>query len=137
MTNQQGQGLSRQIRLLVGRLRVVSRKDALTVSILAGSIAVRFIHLKFATQVVDPFIIVSRPMEIRWFVYFLGDAVGNVLFAWFVYRAAVSRLRIFAWLYLWYCIYDLILFIWCYNDKHYYFVPYVIMLAVTWKLFKR
>lgn len=130
-------GLSPQLRRLVARLRVVSRRDALTVSILAGSIAVRFIHLKFATQVIDPFVNVSRPMEARWFVYFLGDALGNVLLSWFIWRAVMGKFKVFAWLYLMYCVYDLLLFFWCFNEKSYYYIPYAAMLLVTWKLFKR
>lgn len=122
---------------LLRSLRVVSRRDAITVTWLALAVALPFIHLRFSEKIIDPFLTASVPMRTDTFVYMLCSGLSLICYGMFSYRAAIPRLKVFAWLWLWYCIYDLLLFIWCYNDKSYYYLPYVIMLAVTWKLFKK
>jgi hypothetical protein len=133
--NQQAPAQSRKIRLR--HLRVVSRHDAITVTWLAMAVVLPFVHLKFGTGVIDPFIAVSRPMPANYYAYGLFGGLGDICFAVFAYRGIKEELKIFAWLWMVYCICDLCLFFWCNNDKSYYYLPYMVMLFITWKLFRQ
>jgi hypothetical protein len=125
------------LRHLLQADRLLHRKDVWTVILLVVAVVLPFLHLKFGPAMIDGFINCHRPMETRWYVYFLSHGVAQVSFGGFVYRAITERFRPFAWLWLWYCVYDLILFFWCFNEKNYYYIPYAILLVLTFKLYKK
>lgn len=78
------------------------------------------------------------PMREDSFVYgLLGIGVSNICFCVFAHRAAQKKWKTYTMLALLYCIYDLFLFMWCYNREHYYYIPYAVMIWISWKLFKR
>jgi hypothetical protein len=118
-------------------LRVLNRKDATTVAWLFVAAVLPFVHLKFGEEIVDPFLTVSVPMQTNTFVWMLCDGIGTICFSVFAFRAVVQRFKVFALLWVVYCVYDLILFLWCYNEKNYYYIPYLIMMLIAWKLFKK
>jgi hypothetical protein len=128
------QGQSLRLRQ---NLRVLNRKDATTVAWLFVAAVLPFVHLKFGEEIIDPFLTVSVPMQKNTFVWMLCDAIGTICFSVFSFRAVAQRFKVFALLWLVYCVYDLILFVWCYNEKNYYYIPYLIMMLIAWKLFKK
>lgn len=129
--------LDRNLKHLLHHLRILhSRKDVITVCFLVGAVIVPFVHLQFGGKVINGIITGSHPMEARWYVYFLGQEVSSVLLSVFIYRVVWTRFRFLAWLYFVYCVYDMILFFWCFNESTYYYVPYAVMLFVSWKMYK-
>jgi hypothetical protein len=129
-------GRGQSLRLLRS-LRVVSKQDAITVTWLAVAAMLQFVYLRFGEKNIDPFIITSVVIKTNTFVWMLCSGLGSICIGVFAYRAARPRLKIFALLWTVYCIYDVLLFIWCYNEKNYYYLPYFIMLFVTWKIFRQ
>lgn len=132
MTQIRGQSLR-----LLRNLQVLNRKDAITVTWLFVAAVLPFVHLKFSDRIVDPFLIASVPMRTDTFVWMLCDGIGTICFGVFALRAAHPRMKIFALLWLVYCVYDLILFMWCYNEKNYYYIPYLIMMLIAIKLYRK
>lgn len=123
--------------LQADRLRLRNRGDSYTVILLVVAVVLPFVHLKFGSAMFDGFINCHRPMETRWYVYFLSQEIAQVSLAGFIYRACRPVFRPFAWLWLWYTVYDLLMFLWCCNEATYYYLPYVILLILTFKLYKR
>lgn len=132
MTKIQGQSLR-----LLRNLQVLNRKDAITVTWLFVAAVLPFVHLKFGSGIVDPFLITSVPMRTDTFVWMLCDGISTICFAVFALRAAHPRMKIFALLWLVYCVVDLLLFMWCYNEKNYYYIPYLIMMLIAIKLYRK
>lgn len=129
--------LVQNLQLLLRRLRVVSRRDAITVTWLFIAAVLPFVHLRFGSKIIDPFLNRSMPMRTDSFVWLLCGEFSWICFSVFTLRAVQKRFQVFALLWLVYCVYDLILFIWCYNDKNYYYLPYLIMVLIAWKLYKK
>jgi hypothetical protein len=120
------------------RLRVLATgDDVLTVALLFIAAVLPFVHLKFGTRIVDPFIMVSEPMRVDSFVWMLGGGFAWVCFSLFTYRTVQPKWRGYALLWCLYCVYDLMLFIWCYNRSNYYYLPYAIMIIIALKLIKK
>jgi hypothetical protein len=122
---------------LLRSLQVVNRRDVITVTWLFVAAVLPFVHLRFGERVIDPFLVCSVPMRTDTFVWMLCGGMSTICFAVFAYRACVTRLKVFAFLWVLYCVYDLIMFMWCYNEKNYYYIPYLIMILIAWKLFKK
>lgn len=143
MSRQQSQplrvvGLVRSLPVHRLRLRVLATADdVLTVALLFIAAVLPFIHLKFGTRIVDPFIMVSEPMRVDSFVWMLSGGFSWVCFSLFAYRTVQPKWRGYALLWLLYCVYDLILFIWCYNRTNYYYLPYAVMIIIALKLIKK
>ena len=114
------------------RLRVLATADdVFTVALLFIAAVLPFVHLKFSDRIVDPFIMVSEPMRVDSFVWMLGGVFSWVCFSLFTYRTVQPKWRGYALLWLLYCVYDLILFIWCYNRTNYYYLPYAVMIIIA------
>lgn len=75
-------------------------------------------------------------MEAQWYVYFLGNCLSAVSLAIFILRAVKPQFKVFAWLWLMWCVYDLLMFVWCCKEMNYYYLPYGILLLITWKMYK-
>lgn len=119
------------------RLRVVGRSDVITVTWLAIAAVLPFIHLRFGARVIDPFIMKSIPMPANWFVYLLASSLGDVCFSVFAFRCVSGKWKTLTGMWMIYCMYDLFLFLWCYNEKSYYYLPYALMLIISWKMYKK
>jgi hypothetical protein len=114
-----------------------TRKDVVTLTLLVGAVVLPFLHLKFGSSLVDGFIAVSYPMEARNYVWYVCQEVATVIAWLFVYRSVRPQWKRVVQFYLMYCVYDMLLFFWCFNEKNYYYIPYVALLFITWKLFRK
>ena len=101
------------------------------------AVTLPLVHLKVGEGVIDPFLRVSRPMPANIFVYYLCSGLSDVCFAVFAYRAVIQRMKVFALLWLLYCVYDVLLYLWCYNEKTYYYLPYGIMILIAFKIIRK
>jgi hypothetical protein len=129
--------LAQSLQHHLRRLRVRDRSDGITVTWLFITAVLPFVHLRFGSEVIDPFLNTSMPMRTDSFVWMLCSGIMWVTFSVFVYRAVQVRFKTFVLLWLVYCIYDLLMFIWAYNQIQYYYIPYLIMLLIAFKLFKK
>ena len=118
------------------RLPVMVANDAITVTWLALAAVLPFAHLPFGSRVVDPFLNVSQPMPLNWYVTYLCGALSSFCFAAFTFRAVNRKWKKLALMWLVYCGYDVLMFLWCFNAIAYYYIPYGLMLFVAFKIYK-
>jgi hypothetical protein len=72
-------------------------------------------------RMVNWWILLDYPLEIQWYLKFLGVAISNVIIALVLYRC--SRLnqtfRLVTGVYLLYRLIDVLMFFLCFNQRHY------------------
>jgi hypothetical protein len=135
-TQDRGQGQRPHPHRRHQRLNLKTKRDKLTASLLGLTIAMPFLWLKFSKSIIHPFPFSRQEIETQTFVYMAGGVLMWITFALFAVNIAQARWKKITKAFLYYCIYDAVIFFLFYSENNFYYLPLGAFLFIFWKFSK-